>query len=96
MTFLQPDGAGTPTSLTAKIRTGETVLQTAQRNRIALDFSCTEGTCGSCRVQVVNAPDELEPAQEVELETKLERRFADHERLGCQMNACAGLIVKIP
>ena len=80
----------------AKIRDGETVLETALRNKLPLDSSCTEGTCGSCRVTVITAPPELEAPQEVELETQRERGFPANERLACQMNACSGLKVKVP
>jgi ferredoxin len=79
-----------------KIRDGDTVLGTALKNKIPLDSSCLEGTCGSCRVNVVYAPIELLPPDDVERETCLERGFSENERLGCQMLACAGLKVKIP
>ena len=79
-----------------KFREGETVLETAMRNKLPLDSSCTEGTCGSCRVNLVISPPELEPAGEVELETKAERGFAPDERLSCQMIACDGLKVRVP
>ncbi len=80
----------------AKIRNGETVLGTAAKNKIPLDSSCLEGTCGSCRVIVVFAPPELLPPEDVERETCLERGFSENERLGCQMIACPGLKVKLP
>ena len=80
----------------AKIRAGETVLETALRNKLPLDSSCTEGTCGSCRVTVVTASPELQGPEDVEIETKRERGFLPNERLACQMNACAGLKVKVP
>ena len=80
----------------AKFRDGETVLETALRHRLPLDSSCTEGTCGSCRVTVIVAPPNLDASGDVELETKAERGFSADERLACQMNACAGLKVKVP
>ncbi len=80
----------------AKIRLGETVLETALRNKLPLDSSCTEGTCGSCRVTVITTSPELRAPEEVELETQRERGFAADERLACQMNACPGLKVRVP
>jgi ferredoxin len=75
---------------------GATVLGLAMKNKIPLDSSCHEGTCGSCRVTVLEAPPELEPPGDVERETREERQFCSDERLGCQMIACAGLKVKVP
>lgn len=92
MTFITNELGEMP----AKIRDGDTVLGTAAKNKIPLDSSCLEGTCGSCRVSVVFAPPELLPPDDVERETRLERNFRDDERLGCQMIACAGLKVEIP
>lgn len=83
-------------SVSAKIREGGSVLATALRNKVELDSSCTEGTCGSCRVQVVSAPINLEPAHDVENETCRERGFRDDERLACQMTACENLVVRVP
>ncbi len=92
MTFIFNELDETP----AKFRDGETVLETALRHKLPLDSSCIGGTCGSCRVTVIVGPPELERPHEVELETKAERGFAENERLACQMNACAGLKVKVP
>lgn len=75
---------------------GASVLGLAMKNKIPLDSSCHEGTCGSCRVTVIYAPPELEPPGPVESETREERRFHNDERLGCQMTACPGLKVKVP
>lgn len=75
---------------------GASVLGLALKNKIPLDSSCHEGTCGSCRVTVIIAPSELEPPGPVEEETRVERQFRANERLGCQMTACPGLKVKVP
>ena len=75
---------------------GATVLGLARKAKLPLDSSCLEGTCGSCRVTVLEAPSELEPPHEVERETLTERQMRSDERLGCQMIACAGLKVKVP
>jgi ferredoxin len=95
--------AGTMTFITNELdetavsfREGDSVLGVAAKNKIPLDSSCLEGTCGSCRVTVINTPPELEPPGEVEADTRVERNFRDDERLGCQMTACDGLKVKVP
>ncbi len=75
---------------------GATVLGLARKAKLPLDSSCLEGTCGSCRVTVLEAPPELEPPHDVERDTLAERQMRADERLGCQMVACPGLKVKIP
>ena len=75
---------------------GATVLALAMKNKIPLDSSCLEGSCGACRVILVATPPHLDPPGDVERETREERHFSSDERLGCQMTACAGLKVKVP
>lgn len=87
---------GGSNEVVAKIRDGDTVLETALKNKISLDSSCLEGTCGTCRVIVVAAPSELCSPGEIESETRSERAFNKNERLACQMPACPGLKVRIP
>ena len=93
MTFIVNETEERPVAIKPE---GATVLGLARKNKIPLDSSWHEGTCGSCRVTLIDTPAELEPPGEVERETRLERRFHDNERLGCQMIACAGLKVKVP
>jgi ferredoxin len=93
MTFIVNETDERPVAIKPE---GATVLGLAMKNKIPLDSSCLEGTCGSCRVVILEAPSELEHPGEVERETREMRGFQDNERLGCQMIACAGLKVKVP
>ena len=79
-----------------RFRKGKTILQTALENDIPLAHSCTAGTCGSCRILVVDEPIALEERGDVESDTAAERGFSENERLACLIEACPGLKIKIP
>ncbi|RYZ65623.1 MAG: (2Fe-2S)-binding protein [Proteobacteria bacterium] len=88
--------AGEAEEKQVRFRPGKTILETALDHDIELDHSCTAGTCGSCRVVVLDDSAPLEVRGEVEAETAAERQFAPNERLACLNLACAGLKVRIP
>ena len=79
-----------------RLKSGKSILDLALENDIPLDHSCTAGTCGSCRIFILDAPSDFEPRGEVEQETAESRGFSDLERLACLNEACPGLKVKIP
>ncbi len=90
MTFL-------PMEKTVPIRNGDSVLETALKNKIPLAHSCgAMGSCTTCRVFVEKFVDPLNDRTEVELEITEGRGFAENERLSCQLLAQPGLVVRIP
>lgn len=73
------------------------VLDLALRNKIDLDHSCGgSGSCGTCRVRIVEGLDKLEPRNEIEDAMAKDRGFQDDERLACQIEPKDGLRIKIP
>lgn len=75
----------------------ETVLQLANRAGVHLNQTCGGyGTCGTCRVWVIEGLEKLEPRNEVEMEMALDRKFSSAERLCCQMQPHDGLVLQIP
>lgn len=73
------------------------VLDVAMENAIEMAHSCGgNGTCGTCRVEVVDPPPDLEGRNEIELEMAQDRGFHVSERLACQLTARNGLKVRIP
>lgn len=75
----------------------ETVLQLANRVGIHLNQTCGGfGTCGTCRVLVIEGLEKLGPRNEVEAEIAEDRKFSDAERLSCQMYPLDGLVLQIP
>ena len=91
ITFL-PSGKVVPAS-----HKDETLLQVAIRHDLPLNHTCGGfGTCGTCRVIVVEGLENLEDRNEIESEMAAERGFHSHERLACQCAPVAGLVLQIP
>jgi CDP-4-dehydro-6-deoxyglucose reductase len=72
------------------VATGETVLEAAQRARLALPYSCLAGVCGSCKAALIdgevgyprNPPSALNAAEQ-----------ARHQVLLCQAVPCGDLVI---
>lgn len=72
------------------------VLEVALRCGIELDHTCGgHGTCGTCRVHVVEGLESLGPRNEIEAEMAIDRGFKEDERLACQIQPTPGLSVQI-
>ena len=84
-----------PVALT--FRESHTVLEAALANDVEIPTSCGGmGTCGTCRIEILEAPDGFESRNEIEEEFARERGFKPNERLACQITARVGLKIKIP
>jgi 2Fe-2S ferredoxin len=76
---------------------GETLLAAALAAKIDLSHSCGgNGTCGTCRVLVLQGRDRLPPRNEIEEEMAQDRGLDTAERLSCQTVVIQGLVVQIP
>ena len=74
----------------------ESVLDVAIRNKVNLDHTCGgSGTCGTCRIFVIEGMQNLPPRNELESEMAEDRQFASNERLACQIPPVDGLTVQI-
>lgn len=73
-----------------------TVLDLALREGVRLNHSCGGmGSCGTCRVEVLEEGEGLSMPNDIELEMIQDRGFEKNERLACQIFACNSLRVKI-
>jgi ferredoxin len=89
MTFL-------PTNQTVEIGTATTVLEVAQKHKIALHHECGGmGSCTTCLVRIFSTPTEVSDRTEVEQEMATMKGFEAAERLACQLVAAHGLVVEI-
>lgn len=78
------------------VRTGS-VLANLTAHKIEIDHSCGGfATCGTCRIIVDNAVDDIPPRNEAEAQFAEERGFADNERLACQLRCQSDLRVMRP
>ncbi|MBC7370905.1 MAG: (2Fe-2S)-binding protein [Bdellovibrionaceae bacterium] len=75
----------------------ETLLDAGLRAGIDIPTSCGgSGTCGTCRVFIMNGLELLPPRNEIEIDFAEDRDFAPNERLSCQNYPVAGLVIEVP
>ncbi len=66
-------------------------------NQIEIDHSCGgNGTCGTCRVQVVQGLENFSEVDDLEAEMRSERNFEVNERLSCQSYLKGPAKIRIP
>ena len=92
VTFVTPDG----TTFDAKAKEGDTLVMSSNRGAAPIATGCADGTCGTCRVEVILCHDQLTPETEHERETKQKNAVPKDFRLGCQVGVLGeGIKVKI-
>lgn len=75
----------------------ESILELALRTGITMNHTCGgHGTCGTCRVFVIEGLELLPSRNEIEQEMADDRQFEAAERLACQTPPIPGLKVEIP
>lgn len=90
--FVLPDGS----SYDAKAKEGDTLVMSSNRGASPIATGCSDGTCGTCRVEVVLAHDQLTPETDHERATKKANNVPIDFRLGCQTGVLGeGIKVKI-
>jgi ferredoxin len=74
-----------------------TLLANLLNHRIEIDHSCGgNGTCGTCRIRVIDGLENFSEMGEVETEMKTDRNFTDDERLCCQSYIKGRIKIIIP
>ena len=61
----------------------QSILETALKQGIPLDYKCKQGTCGKCKVKVISGFEFLEASNQLE-EKKLRQALVNNYRLACQ------------
>lgn len=73
------------------------LLANLLQNRIEIDHSCGgNGTCGTCRIVILEGFDKTSEIEEVEAEMRLDRDFDKEERLSCQTFIKGHIKIRIP
>ena len=80
VSFVLPDGNG----YQAQAKEGDSLVLTSGRGSDPIASACADGTCGTCRVDVLEGDGQLTPETEREVKTKAEHNIAREQRLGCQ------------
>ena len=77
-----------------EVETGSTLLSTLQSQGVMLSSACGgKGSCGQCKVQVVECGDQTLPTETVHFSRKEQQ---DHWRLGCQVKVKDNLEIQVP
>ncbi len=66
-----------------EVKRDQSILDAAIEQHLSLDYKCKKGTCGKCKVKVVNGSTYLQPANSLE-ENKLHHLIQSGYRLACQ------------
>lgn len=92
VTFVLPDGS----TYNARAKEGDTLVMSSNRGPQPIATGCADGTCGTCRVDVILAHDQLTPETDHERNTKKANNVPVECRLGCQTGVLGeGIKVKI-
>ena len=77
-----------------EVETGSSLLSTLQSQGVMLSSACGgKGSCGQCKVQVVEGGGEILPTETVHFSRKEQQ---DHWRLGCQVKVKDNLEIQVP
>ncbi len=79
VTFECPDGS----DYTTTAKEGDSLLLASGRGAQPISSGCTDGTCGTCRVDVLAGADSMSPAGDHEAKTKSDVGVPAEQRLGC-------------
>ncbi|MES3039250.1 MAG: 2Fe-2S iron-sulfur cluster-binding protein [Bdellovibrionota bacterium] len=75
----------------------KTLLQNLLAKKIDLEASCGgNGTCGTCKVKVIEGAENLTGPTELEIEFRADRGFGADERLSCQAHCDGPVRLSIP
>ena len=66
-----------------QVKKGKSILDAALEQNLSLDYKCKKGTCGKCKVKLVNGDTYLQSANSLE-EKKLHHLIQSGFRLACQ------------
>jgi ferredoxin len=69
-----------------EMKSDQSILEAALEQGIELDYKCQKGTCGRCKVKVINGRSLLQSANSLE-ENKLVQLLKMGFRLACQARA---------
>ena len=92
VTFECPDGS----EFTTTAKEGDSLVLAAGRGPQPISTGCTDGTCGTCRVDILAGSDALTEVEVHETNTKTEVGVPPEQRLGCHTGVLgSGVRVRI-
>ena len=92
VTFELPNG----NTYDVEAKEGDSLVLASGRGAYPIATGCSDGTCATCRVEVLDGESSLSQSDEYEARTKESNNVVDTQRLGCQAAVLGpGLKVKI-
>lgn len=73
---------------------GTSFLDLCQENGAPHEFGCTVGSCGTCRLEIVEGAENVNPQTDEERETVEMCTDVEGARLGCQLTIQGDLSVR--
>ena len=70
---------------THEVPDGTSFLEFCQENGAPHDFGCTVGSCGTCRLEILEGAENVNPITDEERETVEMSTDVEGARLGCQL-----------
>lgn len=86
LTVVRPDGTEEVTEAFA----GATLVGAGTRMKRPIATGCSESSCGTCRVEVLEGAENLSEQSAKEVRTLEENKFPPHLRLGCKAELVRG------
>lgn len=94
--FVSEQGSDGPQS-SIKVGKANSVLEAILAQKYPINTSCGGmGSCGTCRVIVIEGAELLGERTELEQEIAEARGFKPNERLACQITPCSGIKLSVP
>jgi uncharacterized 2Fe-2S/4Fe-4S cluster protein (DUF4445 family) len=73
-----------PSRESREVKDGSTIIAAARRSGVRIGQSCDgEGTCGECRVRVMEGDRNLSPVSQLERLLMEQKEFSQDERAAC-------------
>lgn len=84
------------TGETVDVKDGSTLLDYCQDRETPVDFACMSGSCGTCRIEVLEGIDSLSAKDEEEQDTLEHIGDGPNYRLGCQITINGDITILQP
>jgi ferredoxin len=85
-----------PEDMDVEAPVGTPLVEIAIASGADLTFGCKKGTCGTCRVRVVNGLENLSPRSREEDDFLKALKRPIHERLACQARILGDVSIDYP
>jgi len=85
-----------PSEESREVRDGSSIAAAARRSGIRIEQSCDgEGTCGECRVRILDGSANLSPVSQLERMLMDEKEFSRDERAACLTRIRGDVILEV-